>query len=115
MALELGAWFARFFRSRPRDGESFMSRCRLMVCYEGRVQGVGFRYTTKKVALEFDVAGTVRNLADGRVELIAEGERAELEDFRDMVRQAGLAAFIRNETEQWFAATNEFRGFEIVG
>jgi acylphosphatase len=92
-----------------------MARSRLQLFYEGRVQGVGFRYTTKKVALEFEVTGTVRNLADGRVELIAEGDRNELEDFRGAIRDAGLAGFIRNETENWSEATNEFRGFEIVG
>lgn len=92
-----------------------MSRCRLQVYYEGHVQGVGFRYTTKRVALEFEVTGTVKNLPDGRVELNVEGEREELEAFRDTVRDAGLSGFIRNETETWAVATNEFKGFEIVG
>ena len=92
-----------------------MARCRLQVHYEGRVQGVGFRYTTKRVALEFEVTGTVRNLPDGRVELNVEGEREELEAFRSAVRDAGLSGFIRKETENWAEATNEFRGFEIVG
>jgi len=91
-----------------------MARCRLQVFYEGRVQGVGFRYTTKRVALEFEVTGTVRNLPDGRVELNAEGEREELEAFRNAVRDAGLSGFIKNETVNWAEATNEFRGFEIV-
>lgn len=92
-----------------------MSRCRLQVFYEGRVQGVGFRYTTKRVALEFEVTGTVKNLPDGRVELNVEGDREELEAFRNAVRDAGLSGFIRNETETWAEATNEFKGFEIVG
>lgn len=92
-----------------------MARSRLHMYYEGRVQGVGFRYTAKRVALEFEVTGTVRNLPDGRVELIAEGEREELDSFRDAVRDSGLSGFIKKETEQWAEATNEFRGFEIVG
>ena len=49
-----------------------MSRCRVQLIYSGRVQGVGFRYTVKQVAAGYDVAGTVRNLPDGRVELVAE-------------------------------------------
>ena len=52
-----------------------MGRQQLHILYEGRVQGVGFRYTTKSVANGFEVTGTVRNLTDGRVELVAEGER----------------------------------------
>jgi acylphosphatase len=89
-------------------------RQRLIVLYSGRVQGVGFRYTAKTVATGFDITGTVRNLADGRVELIAEGQRPELDAFRDALRDAGLAGFIRDEKVDWSDAKNEFRGFEIV-
>jgi len=89
-------------------------RQRMTVLYSGRVQGVGFRYTTKTVATGFDVTGTVRNLADGRVELVAEGNRSELEAFRDALRDAGLAGFIRDEQVNWADAKNEFRGFEIT-
>ena len=83
------------------------------VFYEGRVQGVGFRYTAKTVATGFEITGTVRNLPDGRVELIAEGARAELEAFRAAIRDEGLAGFIRDEQVTWGEALNEFRGFEI--
>jgi acylphosphatase len=90
------------------------NRQRLRIFYSGRVQGVGFRYTARNVAAGFEIAGIVRNLPDGRVELIAEGERGELEAFREAVRGAGLAGFIRNEDVEWNRAQNEFRGFEIV-
>jgi acylphosphatase len=86
----------------------------MQVYYSGSVQGVGFRYTVKTVATGFEVAGTVRNLPDGSVELVAEGEKAELEAFRQAIRDAGLDHFIRNETVQWDNASNEFRGFEIA-
>jgi len=79
------------------------------VTYTGRVQGVGFRYTCKQVA-----AGVVRNLADGRVELLAEGLREELEAFRAAIRNEGLAGFIRSEQVSWNCAQNKFRGFEII-
>ena len=59
-----------------------MSRSRLQIFYSGRVQGVGFRYTVKTLASGFEVTGTVRNLSDGRVELVAEGTKDELEAFR---------------------------------
>jgi acylphosphatase len=51
------------------------------VCYSGRVQGVGFRYTAQHLAGGYAVAGHVRNLADGDVELVAEGEADEVERF----------------------------------
>jgi acylphosphatase len=86
----------------------------MQVFYSGHVQGIGFRYTAKTVAAGFEVTGTVRNLPDGRVELIAEGARGELEAFQDAISGAGLAGFIRNASVSWAEAKNEFHGFEIV-
>lgn len=86
----------------------------MQIFYSGYVQGVGFRYTVKSVAAGFEVAGTVRNLLDGRVELVVEGPREELESFRKAIPEAGLGHFIRNEVVSWSEAAGEFRGFEIV-
>jgi len=91
-----------------------MKRSRMHIFYSGHVQGVGFRYTTKTVAAGFEVTGTVRNLLDGRVELIAEGAGDELEAFREAIRDAGLGHFIKNEQVNWSDSAGEFRGFEIV-
>lgn len=91
-----------------------MKRSRMHIFYSGHVQGVGFRYTVKSVATGFEVAGTVRNLLDGRVELIAEGAREELEAFQTAIRDAGLGRLIRNEDVNWGDAAGDFRGFEIV-
>jgi acylphosphatase len=91
-----------------------MSRSRVLVLYSGRVQGVGFRYTVKQVAAGYEVMGTVRNLPDGRVELVAEGARDELEAFRQGIRDAGLDGFIRQEVVQWTESRSDLRGFEIV-
>jgi len=55
------------------------------VIYSGRVQGVGFRYTCKDIARGYDVTGSVRNLADGTVELVASGVSEEVEDFLDEI------------------------------
>lgn len=90
-------------------------RCRMRVLYSGTVQGVGFRYTVRSVARGFEVTGQVRNLPDGRVELVAEGQRAELEAFRRAIRDAGLAHFIRDEQVSWSEARGEWCGFEIAG
>jgi acylphosphatase len=86
----------------------------MQVFYAGRVQGVGFRYTVKTVANGFEVTGLVRNLPDGRVELIVEGTKDELDEFRGAVREAGLGHFIEREEVSWAEAENNFRGFEIV-
>ena len=86
----------------------------MRILYSGHVQGIGFRYTAKAVAAGFEVTGAVRNLPDGRVELVAEGARAELEAFRQAIRDAGTDAFIRSDEAGWSEATGGFRGFEIV-
>jgi acylphosphatase len=59
-----------------------MTICKRVV-YAGTVQGVGFRYTTRALAQNFAVTGFVRNLPDGNVELVAEGEQAEVQRFLD--------------------------------
>lgn len=91
-----------------------MNRKRLRIYYSGMVQGVGFRYNVKSVATGFEVTGTVRNLDDGRVELVAEGTQGELEAFRKSIRESGLEHLIRDEQVSWSEANNEFRGFEIA-
>ena len=87
---------------------------RLHVYFSGHVQGVGFRYSVKQLSLEFDVTGWVKNLPDGRVELVAEGERNELETFQVAIPDAGLRRFIRDTQSHWSEGTGEFRGFEIA-
>jgi acylphosphatase len=84
------------------------------IFYLGNVQGVGFRYTVRTVAAGFEVTGTVRNLPDGRVELVAEGARDELEAFRQAIRDTGLEHFVRKEEIAWSEATGNLRGFQIV-
>ena len=87
---------------------------RLHVYFSGHVQGVGFRYSVKQLSLEFDVTGWVKNLPNGRVELVAEGERNELETFQAAIPDAGLRRFIRDTQSHWSEGTGEFRGFEIA-
>jgi acylphosphatase len=81
--------------------------------YTGRVQGVGFRYVTRTVVTGFEVTGTVRNLPDGRVELVAEGSKEELEAFLAAIRESEVGGFIRQEQAVWAEAKNEFSGFTI--
>ena len=56
------------------------------VHYAGRVQGVGFRFTTKQIAKGFEVIGSVKNLADGRVELCVRGDFDEVDEFLEEIR-----------------------------
>ena len=89
-------------------------RKRVTVFYAGHVQGVGFRHAARQVAGGFDVCGSVRNLPDGRVELVAEGAHSELEEFRQAIRDAGVGPMIRNESVQWSEARGDLRGFQIL-
>ena len=91
-----------------------MPRQRLKVLYSGHVQGVGFRYTVKRTAMGYEVVGAVRNLPDGRVELVAEGERDEIEAFGQAIRDSGLGSMIQQELQMWSEPSGEFRGFQIV-
>jgi acylphosphatase len=86
---------------------------RVTVFYSGRAQGVGFRATVRHVARGYDVTGQIRNLADGRVELIAEGMKPELQAFLEAIATGELCSYIGARPETWSAATGAFRGFTI--
>lgn len=102
-------------RSQTSPAPLNMSLVRVHVHYSGRVQGVGFRCTVKSLVPGYDVLGIIRNLPDGRVELVAEGERAELEAFLQAVRDSGLRRNIRDEEIVYGEGQDNFRGFEITG
>lgn len=82
------------------------------VVYSGRVQGVGFRYQTKILSAHYDVQGYVRNQADGTVELLAEGEKAELDRFINSIAER-LSENILEVDTQWRDTTGTFSRFEI--
>ena len=86
----------------------------MKIFYSGTVQGVGFRYTVKNLAGGFEVTGRVRNLPDGRVELVAEGAKDELSAFQQAIRESELGHFIRQEDVAWTEPQGGFRGFEIA-
>jgi acylphosphatase len=80
--------------------------------YEGRVQGVGFRYTTLRIAGRFRVTGFVKNLPDGTVALLAEGAAHEVERFQAAV-DGELGQYIAGKRRRVGAASHEFSSFEI--
>jgi acylphosphatase len=87
---------------------------RVTVHYSGRVQGVGFRMTVRNLARGYDVTGTVSNLPDGRVELIAEGAKAEVAAFLEGIATSDLSGYIATCPETWSAAQGGLRGFAIT-
>ena len=83
------------------------------VCYEGHVQGVGFRYTARRIASQFDVTGFVRNLPNGRVQLVLEGPPDQLDQMLGELN-AAMGQYIRRADMQRLDATGEFIRFEIA-
>ena len=85
---------------------------RVHVFYSGRVQGVGFRMTAEETAKRFEVAGWVKNLRDGRVEIVAEGEEAALKRFLEALQNGPMKNFIQRTEIAWGVATEAFDEFE---
>ncbi len=85
---------------------------RVQSTYSGRVQGVGFRFATHRIAQRHPVVGFVKNRPDGTVEVVAEGEEVGLCEFLDEVR-AVMDAGIRNEHREVGVESGEFESFEI--
>ena len=80
--------------------------------YSGRVQGVGFRYTTHSIASGLAVSGFVRNLPDGRVQLVAEGTRSEL-NLLEQTLSDRMGDNIADAKRDIRPATGNYQGFEI--
>ena len=83
------------------------------VVYSGRVQGVGFRWTARQIAQSHAVTGFVRNLDDGRVQLVVEGPPGEIDRFLASIAER-LADHIRQAQEAKSPASGQFTAFEIV-
>jgi len=81
--------------------------------FAGRVQGVGFRYATKRLAMGFDVLGWVRNLPDGSVEMQVVGEQGELDEFLRELHDSPLGRHIQEQTERRVPLLEEVSGFTI--
>ena len=84
------------------------------IIYSGTVQGVGFRYSCRQLAMGFDVTGWVRNLDDGRVELWVQGEEGEVQEFLKSVDESHLKGLISKAVVDWTAAEKGLTGFSIA-
>jgi acylphosphatase len=89
-----------------------MSHIRKDVHFQGNVQGVGFRYTTNRIANGYDVKGYVKNLPDGRVRVVVEGSSEEVQRFLGEVRQR-MSSYIHSVDEERHSATGEFQSFQV--
>ncbi len=95
---------------RQTQAEPVAVRCHLWV--RGTVQGVGFRLFSERIARRLGVAGSARNLPDGRVEVIAEGARPAVEAFIAEVRRGPAGAVVEDVRAEWEAPAGT-RGFSI--
>lgn len=85
---------------------------RRTVYFSGHVQGVGFRFVTRQIASALTVNGYVRNLPDGRVQLVAEGEKPDLDQLLARIREK-MQGYVETVIDETTAATGEFGVFEI--
>jgi acylphosphatase len=93
--------------------QSKAQRARLHLIISGRVQGVGFRFSAYDEAKDLALAGWVRNLANGDVELVAEGSRENLQMLSAWAHLGPPSARVANVREEWLDPTGEFRDFQI--
>jgi len=88
-------------------------RVRAHVFISGHVQGVFFRYETKRLAVRLGVFGWVRNLPDGRVEAVFEGEKDNVEEMIKFCQRGPPGAIVKNVKVLWEKPTGEFDSFQI--
>jgi len=89
-------------------------RQRITVRYEGRVQGVGFRFTVVRIAQELDVTGWVKNEFDGSVSMTAEGLEEQLMALLQAIRNSQLDRHIRDEQVRRSPGSGEFKIFGVL-
>ena len=82
------------------------------VIYQGRVQGVGFRWTTNRLARDFAVSGTVENRSDGSVYMVVEGKESEIDQFMQAITTR-MSTNIKSTSIQEGIASKEFQEFRV--
>ena len=82
------------------------------IFYSGIVQGVGFRYTVFHLAQDLDLTGWVRNRSDGRVEVVVEGSKNQIEDFLSRLSNK-FHQYIKTRDVQYYERKGEFSDFQI--
>jgi acylphosphatase len=93
--------------------QSKPGRARLHLIVSGRVQGVGFRFSAYDEAKDLALAGWVRNLASGEVEIVAEGKQENLQMLAAWAHLGPPSAHVTGVRENWLDFTGEFTEFRI--
>ena len=83
------------------------------IFYSGMVQGVGFRYTVERLASGLKLAGWVKNLSDGRVEILAEGTKEKIEQLCQQI-EGHFQGYIREKKLDWIDEKIKFHEFKIT-
>ncbi len=86
---------------------------RAHVHYSGRVQGVGFRHTAEGIALEVGLTGWVKNLTDGRVEMVCEGPKEKIDLLLEKIRASTLGPHIKKADCRWEDPSGDFDDFTV--
>jgi acylphosphatase len=96
--------------ANPRPETTMVAK---RVFYEGRVQGVGFRFSVKSITTGYDVVGYAKNLIDGRVEVEVQGEENEVDEFLEAILNSHLRRHITRFVIHEIPFRNGLKGFEI--
>lgn len=86
---------------------------RAHIFYSGKVQGVGFRFTVQQYASDLGLSGWVRNLPDGRVEILVEGERETIEDLCRQIEEF-FTGNIKQKNIDFTPARGDYQSFDIA-
>ncbi|RLI78990.1 acylphosphatase [Archaeoglobales archaeon] len=86
---------------------------RVEVYVEGVVQGVGFRYFTQRIAKEIGIKGFVKNLADGRVYIVADGDEEQLDKFLSYIKKGSRSSIVRRVEVREIEESEKFENFNI--
>lgn len=89
------------------------NKSRVHLFVSGRVQGVFFRESTRREAEKLGLTGWVKNLPDGRVEIVAEGEKGNLEKLIQWAKKGSFLSRVDNVEIEWEEYQGEFENFEI--
>jgi len=120
VVIEVAAGFSLRFMAHPKGcgyqklarSEVLMNK-RLHLYISGRVQGVFFRYSARQRAEELGLTGFARNLNDGRVEIIAEGEESGLQNLLSWANHGPPGAYVDRVENEWSSVKNVFSSFTI--